>query len=70
MPDAAGGEQVTGSLNRGRILYLLYAILLFIGSRHLVILLCCSVVILGGALSTYLKEAKGGVEAVATGEQV
>jgi hypothetical protein len=49
---------------------LLYAILLFIGSRYLAILLCCSVVILGGAFSTYLEEAKGAVEAVATGEQV
>jgi hypothetical protein len=50
---------------------LLYAILLFIGgSRYLAILLCCSVVILGGAFSTYLKEAKGAVETVATGEQV
>jgi hypothetical protein len=49
---------------------LLYAILLFIGPRYPAILLCCSVVILGGAFSTHLKEAKGTVEAVATGEQV
>jgi hypothetical protein len=49
---------------------LLYAILLFIGPRYPAILLYCSVVILGGAFSTRLEEAKGTVEAVATGEQV
>jgi hypothetical protein len=33
---------------------LLYTILLFIGARYPAILLCCSMVILGGASSTYL----------------
>jgi len=33
---------------------LLYTILLFIGARYPAILLCCSMVILGGAFSTHL----------------
>jgi hypothetical protein len=33
---------------------LLYTILLFIAPRYPVILLCCSMVILGGAFSTHL----------------
>jgi hypothetical protein len=41
------------------VLRLLYAILLFMSSRHAAILLRYSLVILGGAFSTHLKEAKG-----------
>jgi hypothetical protein len=39
-------------------------------SRHLIILLYCSLVIFDGAFATNLKEAKGMLEVGATGEQV
>jgi hypothetical protein len=47
---------------------LLYAILFFIGPRYLAILLCCSMVILGGASSIHLlgKERNRKLKAGAT----